>query len=272
MNKLKIWKLHSKSAKVLRAEKTCLGNANPDGVKWCGPYSSANKFGFWLYSPVDIEIYYDGINFSGTVEDYSNEDYFLLKSLIKTEDKVEVEKWCDPETGRTKFTWGAADKNVVQIWTGLIFETPPGVCLQIRSPINFPKKEYYVMEAILDTDWMFYDIWINLVCEPNKKIIIKKDFPVAQLLPIYRESTKDWEIEEEKINRSTRKSNYIFRYFINYNRKKFERGGNQLLTSDGRLTKDSTTYFKEKKKNIGDTNKPKCPFHNFLGKLITKNK
>ena len=77
------------------------------------------------------------------------------------------------------------------------------------------------MEAILETDWMFYDIWINLICEQNKKIIIKKDEPLAHVIPIKRECTKDWLIEEEKLNRKTRSSNYIFRYFINYNRKKF---------------------------------------------------
>lgn len=269
--KLKVWRLHTKASKLKQAEKTCIGTANEAGVKWCGPYSSANKLGFWVYPPVDMEFCYDGTSFSGNTEEYSNEDYFTIKSLVKTQDKINVEKWCDPNFGRTKFTWGSADKNVVQIWTGLIFQTPPGYCLQIRSPVNFPRENYHVMEAILDTDWMHYDIWINLICETNKKIVIRKDQPIAHLIPIKRECNKDWEIEEENINRKTRNSNYIFRYFIQYNRKKFENGGNQLLSSDGRLKKDSTTYFKEKKKLLNGKDEPKCPYHNFIGKFINKN-
>lgn len=242
------WKLHPKASKIAPAEKSCLGTANKSGIKWCGPYSAANSFGFWVYPPVDVEIFYDGSKFSSIEEDYSNDDYILLKSLVKPEDKVNIEKWCSPHYGRTKFTYGEADKNVVQIWTGLILQTPPGYCLQIRSPINFPKNDYHVMEGILETDWMQYDIWINLICDKNKKIIIKKDFPIAHLVPIKRESINNWEIETETVNRKTRSSNSVFRYFIQYNRKKFEKGGNQLLTADGSLTKDSTTYFKEKKK------------------------
>jgi hypothetical protein len=268
MKKLKIWKLHSQSSKIEKANKLCLGKANKSGVRWCGPYSSANQLGFWVYPPVDMEIFYNGNSFSGTAEQYSNEDYFKIKSLIKSEDKVNIEKWCDSNTGRTKFTWGEADKNVVQIWTGLIFQTPPGYCLQIRSPINFPRENYHVMEAVLETDWMHYDIWINLICEPNKKISIKKDLPIAHLVPVKRESMNGWEIEEDFVNRKTRNSNHVFRYFIQYNRKKFEKGGNQPLTPDGSLTKDSTTYFKEKKKLLDGENKPRCPYHNFIGKFF----
>jgi hypothetical protein len=271
MKNLNVWRVHSQACKIKQAEKTCLGTANEAAVKWCGPYTSANQFGFWLYPPVDMQFVYDGNRFIYDTEKYSNEDYVTVKSLVKSSDKSVVEKWCMPDTGRTKFTWGAAEQNVVQIWTGLIFETPPGYCLQIRSPINFPKTDYHVMEAILETDWMHYDIWINLVCDTNnKQITITKDFPIAQLIPIKRESTKDWEIKEEHINRNTKKANYVFKYWLNYNKKKFENGGKQLLSSDGSLTKDSTTYFREKKRLLDGEDKPKCPYHNFIGKFFPK--
>jgi hypothetical protein len=62
----------------------------------------------------------------------------------------------------------------------------------------------------------------------------------------------------------------VFKYWLNYNKKKFENGGKQLLSSDGSLTKDSTTYFREKKRLLDGEDKPKCPYHNFIGKFFPK--
>ena len=182
------------------------------------------------------------------------------------------DKWCI-QGGRTKFTWGSVEPNVVQIWTGLIFQTPPGWCLLIRSPINFAQKDYHVMEGVLETDWMQYDIWINLVCDrENLPLNVDKKMPIAQILPIRREGIEGkCIISEENINRNTKEANKVFEYYLQYNKKKFENGGNQYLTSDGSITKDSTTYFKEKNKIMGKEMEPKCPFQqskNFIGKFM----
>jgi hypothetical protein len=254
MKNLKIWKVHPKASKVQIAEKTCKGTANLNGVKWCGPYSSVNKMGFWVYAPVDLDFVCEKGEYKvKMLESFSNEDYFLVKSLERSSDNFEINKWMIKETGRTKFTWGAVEKNVVQIWTGLIFKTPPNWALQIRSPINFPKTNFHVMEGILETDWLQYDIWINLVCEPDQIISIRKEFPIAHLIPIPRDSFEDdWKIEENTLNRNSQEDNFVFEYWVEYNKKKFANGGKQFLTKDGSLTKDGTTYFKEKKKM--------CPF------------
>lgn len=269
---LKVWEVHPQASKIEHADKNCLGKANSAGVHWCGPYVNANQTGFWVYSPIDIDFVFKDGKFEVTsMDEYSNEDYKIVSSLIKTDDNSNFEKWIFPSTGRTKTTFSFVEPNVMQIWTGLIFQTPPGWCLQIRSPINFPYSGFNIVEAILETDWLQYDIWMNVsVTAHNVPLSIKKDTPLAHLVPIRRESFKgEWEFQRERINRNTPEAEEVFKYWLNYNKQKFEFGGKQALSEN--LTKDSTTYFKEKNRLIGKNIEPysdvdknhsksKCPF------------
>lgn len=264
---LRMWELHPKACKVERAEKTCLGSANPAGVKWCGPYTNANSSGFWLYPPVDMEFEFDGESFTvHNMEDYGGEDYELVRSLVRPEDGSNIEKWCFPGTGRTKTTVGLVEKNVLQLWTGLIFETPPGWCLHIRNPINFPPREFEIMEAVLETDWMQYDIWTNIVCRAGYRVSLSKNQPLAQLVPARREGFKeDWPIDRRRISRDTPEDERAFSYWLDYNRQKFESGGRQALTET--LTKDSTTYFRERNRIVGKEMEA-CPHMREVAKTL----
>jgi hypothetical protein len=259
---VKTWKIHPKACRLEKAEKTCMGLANSGGIQWCAPYTNANKSGFWIYSPIEMDLTYDGDKFEvHNAEEYGSDDYEKVKSLIKPTDQCCVEKWCFPNIGRTKTTFGLVEKNVVQIWTGLIFETPPGWCLHVRSPVNFPRNNFEITEAILETDWMQYDIWLNIACQKGR-IKISKDLPIAQIVPTRRETFKEeWILESETINRNTPEAERVFTYWLDYNKQKFEMGGRQQLTE--KLTKDSTTYFKERNRIIGQGMEPerkKCPY------------
>lgn len=256
---IKSWKIHPKASKIEKAEKTCMGFANKGGTQWCGPYTNANKAGFWLYSPINMELYFDGEKFHVNYEEeYGSEDYEIVKKLIRNSDESTIEKWCFPNVGRTKTTIGFVEKNTIQIWTGRIFKTPPNWCLRICNPVNFPKKNFEITEAIIETDWMYYDIWINISCSKGE-IKINKNSPLAQIIPTKRESFEEkWSLEENTINRENKESEEIFKFWVEYNKKKFEMGGNQMLNQN--LRKDSTTYFKEKKKNIESNKHQGCPF------------
>lgn len=270
---INVWKLHPKSANIIPAEKTLRGTANMDAIKFCQPYSLANQYGWWVFPPVDIDITWLGgreFDFQ-LLEPYSSVDHDLVVSLINPRDGVEadIEKWCPAATGRSKFTWGAVEDGVVQMWTGCIFETPPGVCLQIRSPINCPRRPFFVMEGILETDWMQYDIWMNLVFDKENELVKfrKNEWPpVAQLIPVRRDLIeKDWQKTDSLVNRDTPEANRVFEYWIQYNQKKFASGGKQILLYPD-VKKDSTTFHKEKLKMLDKaTLEPKieqiCPRH-----------
>ena len=181
----------------------------------------------------------------------------ILESLVRPADDVDINKFCPSDTGRSKFTWGAVEAGVVQFWTGCIFQTPPGWNLLIRSPANFPTKAYRIMEGVLETDWMQYDIWMNLVFEkPNEWVHFRANQtdPIAQLVPQRREGTEvNWEIgRNEIINRDDADANRVFEFFVNYNKRKFGMGGKQILNPDDpNITKDSTAFYKVRADMMG---------------------
>ena len=87
---------------------------------------------------------------------------------------------------RTRINYGSVEPNIITIWTGCIFETPPGWGLWVRNPVNDYYRNdnkqlpYTIQEGILETDWMVYDIWMNIaVLEINREITISKDKPLA---------------------------------------------------------------------------------------------
>ncbi len=258
---LNIWRLHPKGMKFVKAEKTLNGTAHAGGVKFCKPFSSVNSLGWWIFPAVDMDIKWDGENYEHKLlEPYSNSDHQLVQSLLHED--AEVEKFCPANGGRSKFTFGSVEPSIVQMWSGCILETPPGWCLQVRSPINFAPQKYHVMEGIIESDWMQYDLWVNLSIDvKNEWINIRKDSwpPIAQIIPIRRESVEgDWKIEKDKIlNREDEDANRVFEYWVQYNKQKFCEGGKQWASQDGSRTKDSTTYWRERMKMIGREMEPK---------------
>jgi hypothetical protein len=252
--RLKVWRLHPSGCRILPAEKTLDGTANRAGVRWCGPFTNANKSGWWVFPPVDIDIVWrGGSDFEyELLSDYSDADFHLIRFLIGEDEDVAVDRWLPPE-GRTKFTWGLVEEGVVQIWTGCMFQTSPGWGLHIRSPINFPPRPFHVMEAVLETDWLRYDVWLNIVFDrPHEPVEIRRDQwpPIAQLVPVPRESYDGrWQVDDELVNRNSTEANDAFEFFLQYNRKKFAGVGKDPASPDDPdVTKDSATYYKERKR------------------------
>lgn len=259
---LKVWRAHPSAARLVRAEKTLNGTANPGGVRFCGPFTNANAAGWWIFPPVDIDIVWQGgSEFEHELlTPYDDTDGHLVRFLADKADLEHINQW-SRTGGRTKFTWGLVDKGVAQIWTGCIFETPPGWGLQIRSPVNFPPRGCHVMEAMLETDWLQYDIWLNLVFDrPGEVVQLRRDEwpPIAQLVPVPRDTCSvRWRMEEETINRNSPEAERVFRYWLEYNQKKFAGNGTTpVQPSDPPAFKDPTTYYKERKRILKGAKTP----------------
>jgi hypothetical protein len=252
---LKVWRLHPDGCRIVPAERTLDGTAPHEAVRFCGPFTHANAAGFWVYPPVDIDIVWrGGQDFEwDLLTPYSDADDRLIRLLV--DDGVEVNGWLPPG-GRTKLTWGLVETGVVQIWTGCIFQTPPGWALHLRSPVNVPPAPAHVMEAMLESDWLQYDIWLNLAFDRRDEMVsLRRDQwpPVAQLLPVARDAYEaPWRLESELVNRNSPEAERVFEYFVEYNTKKFASGGRHPRSyEDPEARKDSSTYFKERKRIRG---------------------
>lgn len=259
---LKVWRLHPNGCPIVPAEKTLRGTANRAGVRWCGPFTNANQAGWWVFPPVDMDVVWKGgKDFDAQIlTPYTDADYHLIRFLLKDSDGAEPNRWLG-EGGRTKFSWGLVEEGVAQIWTGCIFQTPPGWGLHIRSPVNIPPRACHVMEAVLEADWLQYDIWLNLAFDrPNEVVRLRRDDwpPIAQLVPVRRETyDARWSLDEELLHRNTDEANSVFEYYVQYNQKKFAgEGTDRLSTADPAVTKDSATYFKERKRALTGLESP----------------
>jgi hypothetical protein len=104
---------------------------------------------------------------------------------------------------------------------------------------------------MIETDWMQYDIWLNLKFHKKGKwTSIRKESttPIAQLVPTPRAAYGEWGLSEEIINRASPEAEKVFKFWTEYNQKKFASGGKQRLSEyDPAVVKDSTTYHRERK-------------------------
>jgi hypothetical protein len=246
---LKIWRLHPQGVRLIPAEKTLHGTAHPDGIKWCGPFTNANKYGFWVFPPIDLDIVWKGgAEFEYNIlTPWGEEEVPFVKSMIKDDD--ESKEFLEEFGGRVKVSCGRVENNICQIWSGCVFQTPPGWCLLIRSPININMDApYRIQEGILETDWLPYDIWINVaIQQQNVPIQLRKDQwpPLAQLIPVRKESyDKTWTIKDSAFNRDCQEGEELFKKWADYNYKKYVKRRHEM-------EKDSGTYFKERMRHSG---------------------
>ncbi len=240
---IRVWRLHPEGAQIVAADKTLMGDAPTGAVRWCGPFTHANAYGFWLYPPLDIDItWHGGRSFEyEIINGYSDADYEHMHSLQAPEDSYQY----DP---REKVEAGSVFEGIFSIWTGCAFQTPPGWALMVRSVINKPVSPVFkVQEGILETDWLPYDIWMNLqFVQQNKKVSLRRNniaSPVAQIVPVPRQAyDRPWELTESMMERSTPEGEAFYQSWLAYNYKKWVKNDR----------KEPSTYNTERARHFKD--------------------
>ena len=264
---LEVWRLHPHGIKIVPADPRLLGEAPAGALKWCGPFLYANKAGWWVYPPLDIDIIYKQVDGKGSYHpkfdedpemqalnrmpgyfdyrvfsDYEHEEQSVIEEMIRPH-----HKYSTPQ--RELYSFGHVEMNIVSIWTGCIFKTPPGWCLQIRSPININLDQpFRIQEGMLETDWMQYDIWLNLkFFQYNEWAPLRRDqkYPLAQLVPVRRESyDAKWRLEDNSVNCNGPKRDEAVKVFDSWNEYNYKK----WVANQGR--KDPATHNRERKKPV----------------------
>jgi hypothetical protein len=244
---LKVWRLHPRGVRIVPADPTLDGKAPLSARQYCGPYIHANGAGFYLHSPIDIDLSLDPDRTFPWIWTIHGDGY--------TDDEVEIAKTMrlnhpsfKPEflKRRTKLFLSGDDNepiNTAQIWTGCIFQTAPGWSLMVRSPINRNlDAPFRIQEAILESDWNLYDIWLNLeFVRFGVEAKIRRDGePIAHLLPIPRQSYENWRLQDRMMSPEDDEAQQVFDVWIDYNWEKFH------SRQDG--TKEQRTYARRRKR------------------------
>jgi hypothetical protein len=234
---LRIWRLHPGGVQVCPAEKTLRGYASTAAMRWCGPFAHANAYGFWVFPPCDLDVvWHGGRSFEHRLESlYTDEDACLISRLQRPEDIYRY-------AARKKIEFGVTLESVVSIWTGCIFQTPPGWSLMIRDPINITASTIFrVQEAILETDWLPYDIWVNLLfIQQDKWARIRRANnwpPIAQLVPVPTAAyDRPWRLMDGPLERTSAEGRDLYSRWSDYNYKKWVEKGQ----------KEPATYFRQR--------------------------
>jgi hypothetical protein len=240
---MRVWRIHPDGVKITRATKDLRGDAPYGAMKFCGPFTHANSYGYWLSCPVDLDIiWYGGRSFDyNIIQNYDQKDLAVMGALEQPQDQYHY-----TNSPRHRIDFANVAENVVSIWTGCVFQTPPGWGLMIRNPINVKGESIFrIQEGILETDWLSYDIWMNLeFIQQNKWVHLRREKqwpPIAQLIPVPRKAYDDqWHIQERMMERNTPEGQNMYDRWCQYNYKKW------LANSQ----KDSTTYHRMRTKSI----------------------
>jgi protein O-GlcNAc transferase len=257
---LKVWRLHPRGVRVVPAEKTLGGAAAPMGVKWCGPFTNANKYGFWLFPPLDVDVIWrGGMDFECRVLDpWPDDEVPFVRSLRREDDSDERKLILDAFAGKNKLILAVPDFHAFRLWTGCVFQTPPGWGLLVRSPINLGMNApYRIQEGIIETDWLFVDFWLGIAIQQKGALVrLRRDQwpPLAQLVPVPREAyDRTWQCSEELLHRHTEEAERVFTGWVDYH---FEKYGRKQEV----MNQDRGTYFRERARHLGKrTPAPEAP-------------
>jgi Family of unknown function (DUF6065) len=175
----------------VRADRSACGTLPVRAVRYCEALTSATAFGWWLFSPIDIEMLWDGTEIFWRCDDAPDwmplSPSAQLPNYAAEFDAVAPEdlKGCSPP-----FLTALPEPGAVQLWTGLIAQTAPDWHLLVRSPANLPHAGgISLFEGIVETDRWFGPLFTNMrFTRSHTPVRLRGDYPLVQVQPVPRHS------------------------------------------------------------------------------------
>lgn len=179
---------YSAALPPMRADSSALGTLPTTGFRHCEPLRTASAYGWYVFPPFDISIYWNGVDifFEG---DGGSE---VLRSIDLPDFQKSWDANCPIEmrSMAPAFMTALPARGVLQIWSGLLVSTKPEVSLLVRPLVNYPNSQLYsCYEGIVETDvFQPFPLFVNLqLLATNIKIHLRKTEPLFQVQPIRRD-------------------------------------------------------------------------------------
>lgn len=173
---------------VMRAERSALGTIPTKAYQYCEALCSASAFGWYVFPPSDIRLYFDGSDVYSEI----NDDWVRLSSVHLPD----VENWWDQQCPENlvgmapPFLTNLGIPGYVQIWSGMLVKTMPEWSILVRPLVNVQTtNQYFCFEGIVETDrYCPAPLFTNIKLQTTGLIEIPADMPMFQVQPIPRES------------------------------------------------------------------------------------
>jgi Family of unknown function (DUF6065) len=176
-----------------RADRSALGSMPTRAFRYCEAITSAAAFGYYVFSPIDFSLMWDGTSISWTYK--GAEGWMPLGSAqfpgfgphFDATAPEGIQGFAPP------FVSAIQEPGLVQLWSGLVVRTAPGTSLLLRAPANLPHKGgYELYEGIIETDRWFGPLFAALrLTRTHAPVEFSAEYPLFQVQPLPRETYAD---------------------------------------------------------------------------------
>lgn len=176
-----------------RADRAAGGTLPARAAQYCDAVTQASGFGWWLFAPLDLSLFWDGSEVHWT---WPGHDSWLPLEAAQYPGLRPRFDEAVPEHLRgtaPPLLTALAEPGVVQVWTGLFARTRPGWSLLLRAPANLPPAPGYVAyEGIVEADRWFGPVFTNIrLTRTDAPVRLRADQPFLQAQPLPRAAYAD---------------------------------------------------------------------------------
>ncbi len=170
------------------ADRSAAGSLPTRAFRYCEPITSAAGFGYYVFAPMDFSLLWDGVSISWShagAEGWMPLGSAQFPDLAASFDATapsHVQGFAPP------FVSALQEPGLVQLWSGLVCRTRPGVSLLVRPPANLPRPGgYELYEGIIETDRWFGPLFAALrLTRTHQPVVFSSELPLFQVQPLPR--------------------------------------------------------------------------------------
>ncbi len=177
----------------MRADKSALGILPTRAFRFCDAVVSAAGFGYYVFSPIDFSLMWDGSEIVWSWEGGPGWQPLAAAQAPGFRDYFDgiapdhIKEYAPP------LVTALQEPGMVQLWSGLVARTRPGWSLLLRAPANLPRKPgYELFEGIVEADRWFGPLFVALrLTRTDVPIRFAPDWPLFQAQPLPRDVYAD---------------------------------------------------------------------------------
>ena len=172
----------------MRADRSALGSLPTRAFRYCEAVTTAAAFGYYVFSPIDFSLLWDGISISWT---YKGAEGWMPLGSAQFPGFGDTFDDAAPEGIKgfaPPFVSAIQEPGLVQLWSGLVCRTAPGTSVLLRAPANLPPKGgYELYEGIIETDRWFGPLFAALrLTRTHQPVEFSSEYPLFQVQPLPR--------------------------------------------------------------------------------------
>ena len=173
----------------VRADRSAVGTLPTRAYRFCEAVATASGLGYYIFPPMDFSLMWDGTRIFWRWAEQP--DWTPLQAVQFPDFRAYFDSIAPAESKEfaPPFISAMREPGIVQIWSGLVARTRPGVSLLLRAPINVPRVQHYeVFEGIIETDHWFGPVFNNFrLTKTDTAVDFSAEEPFMQAVPIPRD-------------------------------------------------------------------------------------